>query len=159
MEPRIETIGEKKMIGKRMIMSLSCNKTSELWRSFIPRRKEIQKKAGPELYSLQVYENQYFSDFKPEREFEKWALVEVSGIDTIPEDMESFILKKGLYAVFLHKGSSADNKTFQYIFSTWLPGSDFLLDDRPHFEILGEKYKNDDPGSEEEIWIPVIPKK
>jgi AraC family transcriptional regulator len=28
-----------------------------------------------------------------------------------------------------------------------------FCDDRPHFEILGDKYKNDHPDSEEEIWI------
>jgi AraC family transcriptional regulator len=33
------------------------------------------------------------------------------------------------------------------------------LDDRPHFEVLGEKYKNNDPTSEKEIWIPILPKK
>jgi AraC family transcriptional regulator len=31
----------------------------------------------------------------------------------------------------------------------------YFLDDRPHFEILGDKYKNGDPDSEEEIWIPI----
>jgi AraC family transcriptional regulator len=40
-------------------------------------------------------------------------------------------------------------------FSTWLPDSEYRLDVRPHFEVLGEKYKNDDPESEEEIWIPI----
>jgi predicted transcriptional regulator YdeE len=30
-----------------------------------------------------------------------------------------------------------------------------LPDDRPHFEVLGKNYKNNDPVSEEEIWIPV----
>jgi AraC family transcriptional regulator len=38
---------------------------------------------------------------------------------------------------------------------TWLPSSDYVLDNRPHFEILGEKYKINDPESEEKIWIPV----
>lgn len=38
---------------------------------------------------------------------------------------------------------------------TWLPASDYNLDNRPHFEVLGEKYKNNDPTSEEEIWIPI----
>lgn len=47
---------------------------------------------------------------------------------------------------------------FQYIFGTWLPASGYYLDNRPHFEILGHKYKNNDPDSEEEIWIPVKPK-
>jgi hypothetical protein len=30
-----------------------------------------------------------------------------------------------------------------------------MLDNRPHFEILGEKYKNADPDSEEDVYIPV----
>jgi AraC family transcriptional regulator len=60
----------------------------------------------------------------------------------------------------LHKGAASDGpKTFQYIFGTWLPDSEYLIDNRPHFEILGEKYKNEDPTSEEEIWIPIKPKK
>jgi AraC family transcriptional regulator len=42
-----------------------------------------------------------------------------------------------------------------YIFNTWLPKSGYQLDRRPHFEILGEKYKNNNPDSEEEIWIPI----
>jgi AraC family transcriptional regulator len=70
--------------------------------------------------------------------------------------MESFTLKGGLYAVFLHKGAaSTGQKTFQYIFEMWLPNSGYLLDNRPHFEILGAKYKNEDPNSEEEVWIPI----
>ena len=44
---------------------------------------------------------------------------------------------------------------FQYIFSEWIPQSDYSVDDRPHFEVLGAKYKNNDPDSEEEIWIPI----
>jgi AraC family transcriptional regulator len=35
-----------------------------------------------------------------------------------------------------------------------LPGSEYFLDNRPHFEVLGDKYKNNDPTSEEEIWKP-----
>lgn len=27
------------------------------------------------------------------------------------------------------------------------------VDDRPHFEVLGGKYQNNSPNSEEEIWI------
>jgi AraC family transcriptional regulator len=42
-----------------------------------------------------------------------------------------------------------------YIFNTWLPQSNYQLAPRPHFEILGEKYKNNHPDSEEEIWIPI----
>ncbi|NNK11488.1 MAG: GyrI-like domain-containing protein, partial [Flavobacteriaceae bacterium] len=64
----------------------------------------------------------------------------------------------GLYAVFDYKGHPGDKSVFQYIFGKWLPSSDFRLDFRPHFETLGEKFKINDPNSEEEIWIPISPK-
>jgi AraC family transcriptional regulator len=156
MKPRIEYLSGKQLIGKRLVMSLSNNKTSELWKSFMPRQKEILNNVGSELYSIQVYNRLYFSSFNPDVEFEKWAAIEVTDIITVPAEMESFILPGGLYAVFLYKGAtSKGSEIFNYIFGTWLPNSEYVLDDRPHFEILGEKYKNEDPDSEEEIWIPI----
>lgn len=41
MQPRIETLKEKKLIAKRMKMSLTDSKTGELWGKFVPRSKEI----------------------------------------------------------------------------------------------------------------------
>lgn len=104
---------------------------------------------------MQVYSPNHFLDFKPTNVFVKWAAVEVSQVDSIPEGMQRFDLPGGLYAVFDYKGSSSDPRIFQYIFGTWLPDSEYALDDRPHFEVLGNKYKNNDPASEEEIWIPI----
>ncbi len=159
-EPRIETIAEKKLVGKRVRMTFSNNKTFELWKSFMPKRKEIKKSMTTDLFSLQIYpENFDFKYFNQDAEFEKWAAMEVSDFDAIPDEMEFFTLKGGLYAVFVHKSAaSSGQKTFQYIFGTWLPDSDYKIDNRPHFEILGEKYKNEDPASEEEVWIPIKPR-
>ena len=139
-------------------MSFAANKTGQLWGSFMPRRKEITNPVNSDLCSLQIYERGYFDKFDPTREFEKWALVEVTDSSEVPDGMEAFICPGGKYAVFLYKGSSNDNSVFQYILSTWLPASPCRLDDRPHFEVLGEKYQNGDPESEEEIWIPIRPK-
>lgn len=155
MEPRFETLAEKKLIGNKLTMSLAADITSELWRNFMPRRKEIMNSIGPDLYSLQVYDSAYFAAFNPESNFEKWAAVEVSDFNQVPEGMEALILPGGLYAVFLHRGASTDTSTYQYIFTNWLPNSNYELDNRPHFEFLGAKYKNNDPDSEEEIWVPV----
>lgn len=140
-------------------MSLSDDKTVELWRSFMPKRKEIKNIIDSVLYSVQVYGSFYFEEFSPDKVFEKWAAVEVKDFDAVPGDMETCTLPGGLYAVFLYKGSSADATVFRYIFTDWLPDSGYALDGRPHFEILGEKYKNEDPDSEEEIWIPIKPKR
>ena len=158
MEPRFETLGEKILIGKRQTMSLSQDKTGLLWKGFMPRINEVEGRSGTDLYSLQVYDETYFQSFNPERVFEKWAAVEVMDQKDIPSQMEAFILSGGLYAVFVHKGAHTDTTTFQYIFSTWLPNSTYVLDNRPHFELLGAQYKNGDPLSEEEIWIPIKPK-
>jgi AraC family transcriptional regulator len=156
MNPRIEILGELKLIAQRMTMSLSNNKTHELWHNFMRRREEIANTVGKALYSIQLYDDNYFKIFSPHSTFEKLAAIEVTNFDIVPPEMEAFTLSSGLYAVFLHKGAAPTAPaTYNYIFSTWLPESEYLLDNRPHFEVLGEKYKNDHPDSEEELWIPI----
>lgn len=155
MEPRVEISKEKKLVGKRLPMSLSENKTGQLWKSFMPLCKEITNHLTIDFISLAIYKPTHFADFKPTNEFEKWAAVEVTDFGHIPDELETFTLTAGLYAVFNYRGSSTDHNIFQYIFGVWLPNSVYLLDDRPHFEILGDKYNNADPDSEEEIWIPI----
>ena len=158
MEPRIENLFEKKLVGKRLRMSLANNKTSNLWQAFVPRRREINNNISTEMISMQIY-NEPLRLGDLNQEFEKWAAIEVYNFENVPEKMDMYTLNRGLYAVFHYKGLSTDNSVFISIFGKWLPNSDYLLDDRPHFEILGEKYKNGDPNSEEEIWIPIKQKK
>jgi AraC family transcriptional regulator len=157
MEPRIEVLPEKKLVGKRLRMSFAANKTRELWQSLMPRKGEVKNRVDSALYSIEVYDDlSFFEKFDPEKDFEKWAAIEVSNFDSVPDEMETVSLPGGLYAVFTHRGTASEApKTYRYIFQIWLPKSDFLLDDRPHFALMGEKYKNDDPNSEEEIWIPI----
>jgi len=158
MQPKIEHINPKKLVGKKMKMSLAENKTFQLWQSFMPRRNEIKSKIKNELISMQVYKE----PLRPgdlNQEFEKWAVIEVSDFTDLPDEMETYNLPGGEYAVFHYKGLNTDSSIFAYIFGTWLPNSGYLLDERPHFELLGDKYKNNHPDSEEDIYIPVKPKK
>jgi AraC family transcriptional regulator len=160
MDYRIENTGQKKLIGKRMKMSLANDKTWELWHSFMTRRKEIINAAGEDLFNVKFYDPNYLDRFNPDGEFDKMAAIEVTDIAAIPDGMESVTIPNGLYAVFTYKGAANEGaKAFQYIFGTWLPNSGYVLDNRPHFDLLGEKYKNDDPDSEEELWIPIKLKK
>ena len=136
-------------------MSLADYKVGELWKSFMPKIKDITNNLTNDLISLAIYKPTHFSDFKPSNEFERWATIEVSDFDNISNELDTFVLPSGLYAVFDYKGLSTDNSIFQSILGTWLPNSDYVLDDRPHFEVLSDKYKNNDQTSEEEIWIPI----
>jgi len=157
MEPRIITLPEKKLIGKSLRMTLAQNKTFELWQSFMLERKKITNNLTTDLISMQIFDGSLdFRDFNLNTEFEKWAAVEVLDFNLIPDGMKTHTLGGGLYAVFIHKGAASDfNKTFKFIFKSWLLNSEYELDKREHFELLGNKYKNDDPDSEEEVWIPI----
>ena len=136
MTPRIEILNEKKLVGRRLTMSFADYKIGELWRTFSPRRKEINNNLTNDLISLVIYEPNHFTDFKPTNEFERWAAVEVSTFDYVPTEMETIILKRGLYAVFDYKGLNTDNSIFQYILGTWLPTSDYDLDSRDNVSYI-----------------------
>ena len=152
---RLETLTPKRLIGQRRVMSLATNTTRELWQGFMRQRAALP--AGGGRYSLQHYPPGYFTHFSPETLFEKWAAQEVADpAFAVPAGFEMLDLAGGLYAVFLHQGPASQGAaTFRYILETWLPNSNYVLDERPHFELLGDKYCNDAPDSEEEIWLPI----
>ena len=151
--PSIITLSETLLVGKHLEMSLQQDQTAALWGSFGPLIKTISNRLDTYRYSLQEYPAHYFDQFNPALTFKKWALVAVKDHTNVPEACEKFTIPDGGYAVFHHKGN--DIRIFQYIYSHWLPSSGFTLDQRPHFELLGEKYKNGDPASEEDIYIPI----
>lgn len=159
-EPRIENLPQTKLVGRHVSMSMANNHTGELWRSFMPERKLISNLADENFYSVEVYPDlQFFASFNPAAEFQKWAAVKVSDNSGVPESMESLVIPEGLYAVFQFKGTPANVPQFmQYVFGSWMPASEYELDHRPHFALMGEKYKNNEPESEEEFWIPISPK-
>lgn len=157
MKYRIENLSSKKLIGKHLTMSFAENKTAELWKSFMTSRGEIRNRLNTDLISMQVFDATFnFQQFNPHAIFQKWAAAEVSDFNIVPDGFDSFILPDGLYVVFNYVGDATKAAdSFMYIFGTWLPNSNYELDNRPHFELLGDKYKNNDPASEEEIWIPI----
>ena len=101
-------------------MSFSNDKTPELWRSFMPKRKKIKNNLNIDLFCLQIYGEAFDGKyFNPDMLFEKWAAVEVTNFDAVPDGMETYTLTGGLYTVFIHKGAASTGpKTFSYIFET-----------------------------------------
>lgn len=158
MSYELRTLHSRKLVGIKTRMSIANNKTPMLWQQLIPRRPEIKNAVGKDLYSVDVFDPSFLEGrFSPATEFEKWAAIEVEDLDAVPEGMDSLILD-GLYLVFPYKGLGGPVAAPFYtsIFSEWLPASGYRLDHRPHFALMGDKYRRNDPGSEEEIWIPVI---
>lgn len=149
---RIEIIERKKLIGFSTVTSFQEDKTPVLWKKFMMRRNEIVNRISNQLFSLQIYPD----NFTPDQSFRKYALAEVSDFDNIPNDFDTFELETGKYLVFTYKGKAENApQIFTYIFQNFIPGNQFKVDNRPHFEIFGNDYNPNDDSADEEIWIPI----
>lgn len=151
MNPKIINISAKNIIGMKSTMHQDeYGNIVRLWKRFMPHRKAIQNAVNEDFVAMQVYSD--FNDF--EKPFAIWACVEVSDLDDIPEGMMPSIIPEGKYAVFLHKGIDAST-TYQRIMTEWLPKSGYEIDNRPHFQVMGDTYKNGSPDSEEDFYVPI----
>lgn len=157
MNVKIVTLPQTRIVGMKVRMSFANDRTGELWRSFMPRRREIINPATRDLMSVQWFDRPFdWGNVDPSAEFEKMAAVEVADFIEVPHGMDTHTIGGGLYAVFHYQGDPrAYAPTFQYIFGSWMPSSPYEVDHREHFEVLGEKYKNNHPDSEEDIWVPI----
>jgi AraC family transcriptional regulator len=151
----IKLIKAKKLIGKRCTTNLNENNFT-FWQSFMLNKKKIKNATNLNIFSVEIYPAGYFENFISTNPFEKWAAVEVEEVDVKQAEFEVLNIPEGLYAVFVYKGkSSAAFSAFKYIFETYLPQSNYILDNRPHFEVMGEAYRHNDENSEEEIFVPI----
>ena len=152
MTPTILTIAEKKLIGiKSKMYRHEHQNIPVLWKQFMPRVKAIENRVNTEYIALQEYISPHVKD-----PFDIWASVEVSDHNTIPEHMQPFTIASGLYAIFVHKGMDA-GKTYKMILEDWLPQSEYQIDSRPHFQVMGERYSNGSADSEEDFYVPIAP--
>lgn len=156
MNPAIKTSSELKLIGHSIQMSLKNNRTAELFQGFMPAKRLIETK-NDLIYALEEYPIGFHDTFDTEKEFTKWAAVEVKSFDNIPPGMQKLTVPKGLYAVFTYKGLASNaGPFFNQIFSEWIPKSQYSIDTRPHFAVMGALYNHSSPHSEEDIWIPIV---
>lgn len=155
-EPEYRSIETLRVVGKRASMSLQDDKTPALWRSFMPLRHAIAGRLDTNVYNIQRYPVP-IHQLAPETIFEKWAGVIVAdAASDLPEGLEVLIIPAGEYMVFLHRGGpAAFAETAAYIYGKWIPASEYMCDERPHFERMKESWNPLDPDAEEEVWIPV----
>ena len=154
----ILNIKPKILVGKSIQMCYEDDQTYDLWRSFMPHVSDVSNAVKGALYSVQVYPaGVTFFNFTETTMFTKWAAIEVDQLNELPDDMEILELTGGLYLVEEHIGTGQSIlETYDRIFNEILPSVNFNVDhSRPNFEVLGDKYKNNDATSREDIWIPI----
>ena len=155
-EPVILNFDGAVLCGASEAMSLQTFTPWTLWPRVMPRLAQIRNRTSQDLISLRNFNGIPVFGPQANPDFTYWGGVEVLEANKGFEHLE---IPAGTYAVFHYKGLSSDSTIWRYIYSQWLPNSKWELDERPHFERLGSKYKNDDPTSEEDIYIPIRPKK
>ena len=156
MKPHFEKRGKFTIVG--ISGHFSKETTSEipkLWCGFIGRLKEINGAIPKVSYG---YCDQ--TEEVPEgKEFRYMAAVEVKDNETVPKGMVAVEIPAKEYAVFTHKGPIDEiGKTYDYIYGTWLPESDFEADGCHDFEYYDERFNDQNPmdkDSEVDIYVPV----
>lgn len=153
--PELIELPEKTLVGISFFISDETEITSlsKEWARFINEAHTIKNKTVPECY----YQVQYWSENQ-----ELGGLFFFTGTEvTEAADLNPlFVVKtipKGKYLRFIHKGlSNKVGYTYKYIYTQFLPDTDYKLTKALNFEFYGEKYKGPcNEQSESEIFIPV----
>jgi len=158
MIPVVKQMSDKLIVGRKIATSSAQYIPFELWSKFMPKRKEILHTVSAALYSVQVFQENTFlsSTFNENTLFDMWAAVEVSKFEHIPTDMESTILVGGAFVTFILKGEKPTlTDHYNYLINDWLPKEGYRIDNRAHFQVMGDTFKRNDPNSEEEVRIPI----
>jgi AraC family transcriptional regulator len=126
-----------------------------LWNRLIPRLAEIPDRARPDVsYGVCV-------GVEPAAgaaaEFDYTACVEVTSLRRVPDGMVGFTVPAGTYAVFTHRGHiTGIGATTQRVWREWMPAAGLKPTGAPDFELYDERFCMDAPGSEVDIYVPVV---
>jgi len=158
MEPVITTIETVTVVGMEYHGQNKNKEITTMWGMFNQKCMAI-----PHLMGKRAAYGVCFSDadYGTTGMFRYVAGLPVTAVDAVPEGMTSCTVPAGQYAVFTHCGTLATlDKTFDYIYGTWLPSSEYRLDAvRPDFEYYDERFTTgDDPASKFDIYIPITAK-
>jgi AraC family transcriptional regulator len=155
MPPELIEMPEKMMVGISFFISDDTEITdlSKEWMRFINEAHIIKNKVIPECY-CQV---QYWSENQEIGGMFFFTGVEVNQATDVNPLFVIKTIPKGKYLRFIHKGfANRVGYTYKYIYTQFLPDTDYKLTKPFNYEYYGEKclgpYNED---SESEIFIPV----
>lgn len=119
------------------------------WQRFGPHIGNIPGQVGGPAYGV-------ICNGDGEGNIDYIAGVEVTDFDGLPADFARIRIPAHRYAVFTHAGHvSTIQRTWNAIWSQWLPESGFKSADAPDFELYGANFDPQSGSGGFEIWIPV----
>jgi len=161
MQPTFTDIPETHVVGIRIAVRLDTKgDIPKAWAELHRRDAEFADVVQGHAYGLCLHK-----PGGPVRGFDYLAGLEVtSAAAPVPDGMEMVTLRAQRYAVFTHviedKNLGQDlQRSFDHIFGTWLPESDYQLAEAPDFEYY-EQHRFDPKtlSGEIDLYIPVVGK-
>jgi AraC family transcriptional regulator len=147
MEPQLITKPAFTVIGLLLHTRPMSPDIPALWDKFVPRMSEIPCPAsGHASYGVMRRFDQATGMF------DYMAGNPVTQVAGLPSGMTRWDLSAHTYAV-LETTLSGIGETMNYLYSTWLPMSNYQAVDAPSFERYGEAFSPDNPVVE--IYVPI----
>lgn len=156
MEPRIVQLEKLILVGRPYYGDANEHKFAKAWERFGNLEKEVSHRLNPMVgFGVEIYG----PEFQTEHQWTYFPSVQVSQFDDVPALLFAKTLPSATYAVFTAKGGIPKlGDTFMYAYMTWLPTSAYEVAFPFDFEYYDERFKDNDPDSEVDIYIPVKPK-
>jgi AraC family transcriptional regulator len=147
MEPKLVTKPAFTVVGLRTRAKGGSQAFAGLWEQFVPRMGEIKHTAAEDA-SYGVMDNADMATM----DIDYMAGNPVTAAADLPQGMSAWQVPANTYAVFATTLPKI-GETFDHIFGTWLPASDYRQAAGPYFERYGEDFAPDTPHVD--IYIPV----
>ena len=157
LEPKIVNMKETKVAGIRGIVTLKGDSLPHLWEQFFKIRTAILHTI-PNRRDFCICETgQTTFTESGDAVYSEMIGTEISSFEGMPDIVATKVVKPGKYAVFTHLGSPYNlEKTYDYIWGTWILSTKEELDNREDFELYTEQFKSaDNPDNKIEIYIPI----
>ncbi len=155
MEPKIIEKEGFTLVGLRYFGKNENNEIAELWNEFNRRMEDLGRMphdTGEAAIGLCITPE----DAPEDGAFEYVAGLPVARVEDVPEGFVVREMPAYTYAVFAHKGDMPSlEKTYEYIYETWLPQSSYTLAAKIDFEYYNEEFNNFAPDSVFYIYLPI----
>lgn len=153
MEPKIVELGAFTLVGLRYFGENKNQEIPKLWGEFNGKQNLIKsRKADSPYIGLCIMEPCTSDKF----EFEYVSGLMVDSTADMDPQFVARDVSASKYAVFTHKGLLKNlMETYQYIFGVWAKKTDHKINELLNFEWYDDRFKDNDPSSEFDIYIPI----
>lgn len=156
-EPQIVNVSETRVAGIRGDVTLKGDSLPYLWEQFHKIRTVIPHTIADrrDFCICETGETTYTES--GDAIYSEMIGTEIDSFEDMPDIVATKVIKPGKYAVFTHLGSLYSlEKTYDYIWGTWILSTKEELDNREDFELYTEQIHGaDNPNNKIEIYIPI----